>query len=59
MHESVPVGPLKIAVALPDHVAGNSAQSRVKGESLPVRVHEGWAHIEIPSILEHELLVIE
>jgi hypothetical protein len=59
MHESIPIGPLKSAVALPDDVPGNGAQGRVKGESLRVSVRAGWAHIEVPSILDHELLVIE
>jgi hypothetical protein len=59
MHETIPIGPLKIAGALPDDVPRDAAQSQVKGESLRVSVRARWAHIEVPSILDHELLVIE
>ena len=58
MEELFPVGPHRIAVRLPGDVNGAAAKALVRGESLPVQVTDGWAHVELPSLLDHEVLVI-
>ena len=55
----VPVGPLKFAVRLPRGVPGRTVKMLVSGRSAVPVIANGWAHITIPSVLEHEVLVIE
>ena len=59
MEELFPVGPHRIAVRLPADVHGDSARALVRGESLPVTVSDGWAQVELSSLLDHEVIVIE
>jgi hypothetical protein len=58
MEELFPVGRHRIAVRLPAGVAGASARTLVAGETLPVQVKDGWAHVELPNLLDHEVIVI-
>lgn len=57
--ESIAVGPLQIALKLPADVAGRSATARVAGQPLTLNVNDGWARFQLPSILDHELIVVE
>jgi hypothetical protein len=57
--ELTPVGPLKVGVRFPQGVRGHSVKMLVKGEIASLAIENGWATIEIPSILDHEVLVIE
>jgi hypothetical protein len=58
VHELIPVGPLKVAVRLPAGVSGGSARSLVSTVPVALELREGWAHFEIPSILDHSVIVI-
>jgi hypothetical protein len=58
VHELIPVGPLKVAVRLPVGINGRNARSLVSEDRLAPEVREGWAHFEIPSILDHTVVVI-
>jgi hypothetical protein len=55
----VPVGPLKIRVHLPANVRGRRVQLRVAGTVTTARMVGGWAQFDVPSVAEHELIVIE
>jgi hypothetical protein len=59
MQESIAVGPLQIALKLPADVAGHSATTRVGGRTLDLTINEGWATLELPSLLDHEIVVVE
>jgi hypothetical protein len=57
--ELIPVGPMKFAVKLPDGVTGRHAKMLVSNKSAACAVSKGWARIEIPSVADHEVLVID
>jgi hypothetical protein len=59
VEELIPVGPLKIGVQLPADVSGRSLRLLVSGQQPVLSVADGWAHFELPSILDHEVAVIE
>ena len=56
--ESIPVGPLRFAVKLPGDVRSRAVKMLVSGRTASATVSNGWARLEIPSVLDHEVLVI-
>lgn len=68
LEEHLPVGPLKIAINFmgrgktrmdADQMLVQNATCRVSGETLPLNVADGWAHFELQSLVDHELIVLE
>ncbi|MGH9664891.1 MAG: Tat pathway signal protein, partial [Bryobacteraceae bacterium] len=59
MDELISVGPLKISLRLPEGVRGKSVKMLVTGGTAAPTVENGWARVELPSVLDHEVLVIE
>ena len=57
--ELIPVGPLRFGVKLPEGVRGRSVKMLVAGKTGAATVANGWARVEIASVLDHEVLVIE
>ena len=57
--ELIPVGPLRIHVRLQSGVRGTIARMLVSGHSSTPSVDREWASVEIASVLDHEVLVIE
>jgi hypothetical protein len=58
VEELIPVGPLRFAVNLPAGVRGTSVRPLV-GSTVPrVVVRDRWAHFELSSVLDHEVLVV-
>ena len=57
--ELIPVGPLKIGIRVPDGITVRRARMLVSNRSVACAVSKGWARIEIPSITDHEVVVIE
>ena len=57
--ELIPVGPLQISLPLPDGVTGKIARLLVAKASPGVAVSEGRARLEVKSVLDHEVIVIE
>lgn len=55
----IPSGPLKFGVRLPAGVRGRSVRLLVVGKSAAPVLANGWAQVAIPSVLDHEVLVIE
>jgi hypothetical protein len=55
----VPAGPLKFGVRLPAGVRGSSVRLLVAGKSVAPVLANGWVRVTIPSILDHEVLVVE
>ena len=57
--ELIPGGPLKIRLRLPSGVHGRSVKLLVANTTAAPVVTAGWAGVDIPSVLGHEVLVIE
>jgi hypothetical protein len=57
--ELIPVGPLRVAVRLPEGVSGAKLTLLVSGRSVPVAAAAGWSRFELPSLLDHEVAVVE
>ena len=55
----VPSGPLKFGIRLPAGVGGHSGRLLVGGKSATPVLSGGWARVVVPSVLDHEVLVIE
>lgn len=55
----VPSEPLKLGIRLPVGVGGRSARMLVSGKGATPALSNGWARLVIPSVLDHEVLVIE
>lgn len=56
--ELIPIGPLKIHVALPKDLRARSARLLVSGNKHRLSVKDGWASFEMRSILDHEVVVL-
>jgi hypothetical protein len=55
----ISVGPLKVEVRLPQDVRASNVRMLVSGRPGPFTVKQGWARVEIPSVLDHEVFTIE
>ncbi len=58
LDELIAVGPLEIRVKLPDDIKGRSARLLVSKGKPAVAVRQGWAALEVKSVLDHEVAVI-
>jgi len=58
LHELIRVGHLTVKLRLPPGMRQPTARLLVSEAARPVAVQDGMAVIEIPSILDHELLVL-
>jgi len=56
--ELIPVGPLRLAVKLPDGVDGGDLRLLVSSRPQAATFQGGWSHFDIPSLLDHEVAVI-
>ncbi|QIN83286.1 Tat pathway signal protein [Rubrobacter tropicus] len=59
LDELVPVGPLKARVRLPEGVDAGRVRLLVSGHETEGHVKDGWATIDIPSVTDHEVVVVE
>ncbi len=57
--ELIPVGPLRIRVRLPAGVSGRNPRLLVSGEKIAVTTQDGWSRLELKSVLDHEVVVLE
>jgi hypothetical protein len=57
--ELIPVGPLRLGVKLPAGVRARGATMLVGGHKAALAIANGWARVTIPSVLDHEVLVLE
>ncbi len=57
--ELIPVGPIRVGVRLIEGTRGNRVRLLVSDKAINVRGKDGWAHFEVPSVSDHELLVVE
>jgi hypothetical protein len=60
VEELIPIGPLRVKVQLPEGAAGvKSARMLVAEGALAVEVTGGWAAMELKTVLDHEVVVME
>lgn len=58
LDELIPIGPLRVKVRLPSGTRAGQLKSIVSGHTFPSAVRDGWCHFTIPSIPDHEVVVI-
>jgi Hypothetical glycosyl hydrolase 6 len=58
VEELIPVGPLNVSVKLAGGVRGHSAQSLVSRLQISATASDGWTRFEVPSVRDHEVIVI-
>ncbi len=58
VEELIPVGPINVKIKLAQGVSGRTARLLVAGGSRRVSMNQGFASIEIASILDHEVVVL-
>jgi hypothetical protein len=56
--ELIPIGPLQVRIKLPAAVAGRTARRLVSVGAATVAVRQGWAELQVKSILDHEVVVL-
>ena len=59
VEEFIPVGPVKVKIRLPRGTSTRTARLLVAGGRRPVSVSGGQASLEISSITDHEVVVLE
>jgi hypothetical protein len=57
--ELIPSGPVKMSVKLPGDVRGRGGRMLVAASSFTPSISNEWATASIPSVLDHEVIVIE
>jgi hypothetical protein len=58
VHELIPVGPLKVRVKPSPGVAGGRLTHRVAGRETTVGTAGGWVAFEVPTVVDHEVVII-
>ena len=56
--ELIPVGPLKVRIKVSAEIKGHEARFLVADRRVPTKSIADWRHFTIPSILDHEVVVI-
>src|SRR5262249_32041211 len=56
--ELIPIGPLRVDVQLSYGVAGQRGRLLVAEDAAATAVSDGWVSIEVPRVLDHEVVVI-
>jgi hypothetical protein len=59
LEEHLPVGPLRVSVRLEGDFTPGSAQLRVVGTPVDLHIGGGWATVELPTLVDHELILFE
>ena len=61
--ELLPIGPLQVEIQLPAAVRGATARALVAGHALASSVEQGagaaWVRCDVPTITDHEVVVVE
>ena len=58
VEELIPVGPIKVKIALPHGAIGKTARLLVAGGTRPLSMSQGLVSLEIASIRDHEVVVL-
>jgi len=57
--ELISVGPLQLRVRLPKTLQPKTLRMLVNGNAATIGARDGWAHFDLPSVLDHEVIVFE
>ena len=57
VHELIPIGPLKLRCK-PSDLRGKRARLLVAGKTETAKTHANWIHLQVQSILDHEVVVL-
>jgi hypothetical protein len=57
--ELLPVGPLRVRVRIPEGVRISRVRPLVSDRPVPLALEKGEALFQLPSLLDHEVLVLE
>jgi hypothetical protein len=55
----IPVGPVKIGIEVPDGVRGSAVKMLVSNAVVRATRDRRWVRLTIPTVSDHEVLVIE
>jgi hypothetical protein len=58
VEELIPLGPYTVRLRLPAGVRGAGARCLVAGTAAPIAVRAGWAEFPVPTIRDHEVVVV-
>jgi hypothetical protein len=58
IEEFVPIGPLTVRFKLDSGPTSDHARLLVADQSVPISPTQGWAEVNIPTILAHEVVVV-
>ena len=53
------VGPLQVTLKLPADVTGQQGQLLVSGHQVTTAIENGWVQCEVPTVRDHEVVVIQ
>lgn len=59
LEEHLPAGPLHVSVRLEGDLMPTSAQLRVSETPVDLHIGGGWATVELPTLVDHELILFE
>jgi hypothetical protein len=59
VEESLPVGPFRVRLRLPEDVPGRQARLLVAVHDVSVTTADGWPTLEVPRVTDHEVGVVE
>ena len=59
LEEHLPVGPLRVPVRLEEGLKPQHALLRVAECTADLQLSDGWATLELPTLVDHELIVFE
>jgi hypothetical protein len=58
LSELLTAGPLRLKMRLPEDIRGSGIECLVSGDKPAMTLHQGWITVGLPSVLDHEVLVI-
>jgi hypothetical protein len=58
LHELVSVGPLRVRAQLPEGVLGRTGHLLVADSPAALSLDGGWAELHVPTVLDHEVVVV-
>jgi hypothetical protein len=58
LEEFIPVGPVEVQVRLPKKIRGKNIELRVTDKKMNGKIDNGWTSFTLPSIADHEMVVI-
>ena len=56
--EFIPIGPIEVKVRLPKKIRGKNIELRVSNKKINGDIAGGWTSFTIPSLVDHELVII-